>query len=96
AASSQILYELGRRPAVILAATHDIELSYILEEGWRNLHFSEEIEGEDVVFSYKLKEGRASTRNAIRLLGIAGYDKEVVQRAAAEAALFEKTGEWRL
>ena len=94
AASSKILETLAGGNAIIFAATHDIELSYILEPLYRNLHFEEEIDGGDVRFSYKLMEGRALTRNAIRLLGIAGYSSEVVESARKMAEEFEKTGEW--
>ena len=55
---------------------------------------TEEIRDGDVVFSYKLLEGPATTRNAIRLLGLAGYDEEVVERARARAERFETTGNW--
>ncbi len=94
AASSKILETLAGGDAVIFAATHDIELSYILESIYRNLHFEEEIAGEDVRFSYKLKEGRAMTRNAIRLLGIAGYSRDVVDAAQNMAENFTLNGEW--
>ena len=94
AASSKILETLAGGNAIIFAATHDIELSYILESLYRNLHFEEEIDGDDVRFSYKLMEGRAMSRNAIRLLGIAGYSSDVVDSARKMAEEFEKSGEW--
>ena len=94
AASSRILETLADGKSVIFAATHDIELSYILESLYRNLHFEEEISGSDVRFSYKLMEGRTMTRNAIRLLGVAGYSEDVVAAARKMAADFEATGEW--
>ena len=94
AASSKILETLAGGVSVIFAATHDIELSYILESLYRNLHFEEEIDGSDVRFSYKLMEGRAMTRNAIRLLGIAGYSRDVVDSARKMAEAFEQNGEW--
>ena len=95
AASSRILQSLGESGSFILAATHDIELSYILEGIFANYHFAEEIKGDDVAFNYKLTEGRSMTRNAIRLLGIAGYPEEIVAGAREDAAHFEAAGEWR-
>ena len=95
AASSEILSELAKRPAIVLAATHDLELTGILSGSYRNLHFEEEIRDGDVVFSYRLLEGPAVTRNAIRLLGLAGYDEDVVERAQALAEHFERTGSWK-
>ena len=35
-----------------------------------------------------------TTRNAIRLLGIMGYDEEIIREADAMAARFMRTGEW--
>ncbi len=96
AASSEILASLDRPGTLVFAATHDIELTYILEEHYTNVHFGETIEGGDVHFDYRLKNGRSDTRNAIRLLGASGYRAEVVRRAGACAERFEKTGEWKL
>ena len=96
AASSQILRKIAGEEMIIFAATHDIELTYILDGVYRNLHFEEEIREKDVVFNYKLVEGRALSRNAIALLQIAGYDDSVVSAARAQAERFEKTGEWKL
>ena len=95
-ASSQILRRIAGEEMIIFAATHDIELTYILDGVYRNLHFEEEVREKDVVFNYKLVEGRALSRNAIALLQIAGYDESVVYGARAQAERFEKTGEWKL
>lgn len=94
AASSRILKALSRSWTLPLAATHDIELSYILEDLYENYHFQEEVTENRVVFPYLLKKGRASSRNAIRLLGILGYDPELVEEASRAAAEFERTGVW--
>ena len=94
AASSRILSVLHKRWILPFAATHDIELSYILKDIYMNYHFEEEIEGNQVIFNYLLKEGMATTRNAIRLLDMLGYEKEVVKEASQAAADFERTGVW--
>ncbi|MDD5860578.1 MAG: hypothetical protein PUC99_09615 [Eubacteriales bacterium] len=96
AASSEILASLDRPGTLVFAATHDIELTYILKDHYTNVHFGETIEGGDVHFDYRLKPGRSDTRNAIRLLGASGYKEAVVRRAADAAEHFEKTGEWKL
>ena len=95
-ASAQILKRLAGKKAVILAATHDIELSYILEEIYTNYHFTEKIEGSDVVFDYKLHSGRAVSRNAIALLEVCGYGSDLAGAAREQAVRFEETGEWKL
>ncbi len=94
AASSRILRSLAKENVLPLAATHDIELSYILEDIYENYHFEEEIVENDVLFNYLIKSGRATSRNAIKLLEIIGYDKEIIEDAQAAARDFEATGRW--
>ncbi len=96
AASSEILRSFAERKAFVFAATHDIELTFILEDLYRNYHFEEEIIDGNVVFNYILKQGRSETRNAIRLLSVMGYDPEVTEAAKRSAERFEKEGVWRL
>ncbi|MCC8045877.1 MAG: hypothetical protein LIP12_10310 [Clostridiales bacterium] len=36
---------------------------------------------EEVTFDYQLKEGRAMTRNAIRLLHLMGFEDEIIREA---------------
>lgn len=91
AASSQILQSLCRDRVFCLAATHDIELTYILENWYENYHFQEEIRGKDVLFSYVLQKGQASSRNALRLLENLGYEPELIQSAREAVREFEET-----
>lgn len=94
AASTQILKSLANEHVVCFAATHDIELTYLLEQEFDNYHFKEEIEDNDILFRYKLLEGRSATRNAIRLLAVMGYPEQIIEEAEAMAAQFmeSKTG----
>ncbi len=82
AASSQILKELCGQNALCFAATHDIELTHILESDMLNYHFSETVENDQVLFDYKLKEGRATSRNAIKLLNAYGFPKSIIESAS--------------
>ncbi|HIQ97130.1 MAG TPA: hypothetical protein IAB26_11280 [Candidatus Limivivens merdigallinarum] len=95
AASSEILKSLNRPDVLCFAATHDIELTHILEEDYENYHFQEEVLDDDIVFNYQLFQGRATSRNAIRLLAIMGYQEEIIQNAEKRALEFMKTGEWK-
>lgn len=95
AASSRILQSLCKDNVLCFAATHDIELTHILEGWYENYHFGEEVRDEDVAFSYILRKGRASSRNAIRLLEMMGYGEEIVRGAERAARAFEETGVWR-
>lgn len=94
AASTQILKSLADGKVLCFAATHDIELTHLLEEYYNNYHFEEEISEHDVVFNYRLKKGRATTRNAIKLLGVMGYDNKIIHEAERMAQGFLKKGSW--
>lgn len=94
ASSSEVLSTLSESNCICFAATHDIELTYLLEEKFYNYHFEENITDNDIKFDYKLHEGRAQSRNAIKLLGFMGYSKEIVGRAQEKAEKFVCTGKW--
>lgn len=94
AASSEILKALKRENVICFAATHDIELTYILEDDYANYHFEEEVSGDDVKFNYHLNKGRTVTRNAIRLLKVLGYPSEIVEGAMEKVSDFTETGKW--
>lgn len=96
AASAEILKSLAGEKVLCFAATHDIELTHLLEGTFDNYHFQEEIAEHDILFNYILYQGRATSRNAIRLLGIIGYDREIIRRADATAEHFLESGEWAL
>lgn len=94
AASSQILKALCARNALVFAATHDVELTHILDKYYQNYHFEERIEEDNVLFDYVLREGRATSRNAIKLLALMGYSKEIIEQATDEVNHFLKTNQW--
>ena len=96
AASTQIMKSLDSNNILCFAATHDIELTSLLERYYDNYHFEEEVCDGDIVFHYKLLDGKAVTRNAIRLLQLIGYDEQIIQNAAMQAEQFVKTGVWSL
>jgi len=96
AASSRILQSVASSNALMFAATHDIELTYILEEQFDNYHFEEQILEDKVMFDYRLKEGRATTQNAIALLGMLGYPENIINKARAAADHFLNEGEWEV
>ena len=94
AAATQILIHLSESGVLCFTATHDIEMTELLKDCYDNYHFEEVIRDGDISFPYELLPGRAGTRNAIRLLALMGYDKEITERAAAQAEDFIQTGKW--
>ena len=96
AAATQILISLTGAGVLCFAATHDIELTELLSGLYDNYHFEEEIRDGDILFNYTLREGRANSRNAIRLLEIMGYDCSIIQKAQRQAEDFLVKGIWKL
>ncbi|MBP5222494.1 MAG: hypothetical protein J6Z35_04950 [Lachnospiraceae bacterium] len=94
AASTQILRSLHRKNIFCFAATHDIELTDLLADCYDNYHFEEEIADGDIYFPYRLLNGKATTRNAIRLLELIGYDRKIVDAAEKMAGNFMTEGVW--
>ena len=96
AASTEILKVFEEEGVMVFAATHDIELTRLLEGRYRNYHFEEEVLNDTIRFNYELKEGRATTRNAIRLLHMMGYEDSVTKAAEEAASRFIEEGQWIL
>lgn len=96
AAATQILVSLTGPGIQCFAATHDIELTELLAGLYDNYHFEEEIREGDILFNYTLREGRANSRNAIRLLEIMGYEQSIIQKAQRQAEGFLRQGIWKL
>ena len=96
AASSEILKSLRYKNVLVFAATHDIELTYLLEKYYDNYHFQEEVTDDDVKFNYRLFTGPAVTRNAIKLLGVIGYNKNIIDAAESQAGYFIRSGSWKV
>jgi DNA mismatch repair ATPase MutS len=70
-----VLTHLLDRGALGLAATHDIALSKMEEErpgSVSNVHFTDVMRGDEMIFDYTLRQGVVTTSNALRLLGMAG------------------------
>ena len=96
AASSEILKSVRTDKALVFAATHDVELTSLLKGRYDNYHFQEEVTDDDVKFNYRLFTGPAVTRNAIKLLGVIGYNKNIIDAAESQAGYFIRSGSWKV
>ena len=94
AASTSIIRWMKHFDSLLLVATHDIELPEILKGECENIHFEEQVREGEVVFDYQLKQGVATTKNALLLLQTMKYPSEVVEQAKEKAARFEEYGSW--
>ncbi|MDP4089392.1 MAG: MutS family DNA mismatch repair protein [Bacillota bacterium] len=81
-ASVEILEYLLGHNAVVLVATHDLELPEILKGKYECYYFTEDVdEKEGLEFDYRMRKGISPTRNAIKVLNYLGYPKEIVDGA---------------
>ena len=94
AASTRILKSMAERGFLVLAATHDIELCTLLSGVFQLAHFEEQVGEKEMLFDYRLREGPATSRNAIELLRLMGFDASLVENAHARADRYLETGLW--
>ena len=90
-AGKSVLSALTKNNNKILVSTHDIELTDMLSDEYELYHFSETVNEKTIGFDYKLKEGKLKNRNAIRILEINDYPKEVVKEAIGIAKELDQT-----
>lgn len=81
-ASYAILKYLNTSNNTILVSTHDIELIDLLKShNYKIAHFNEKIEKGKIVFDHKLKYGKPTTTNAIKILQLYNYPHQVIEEA---------------
>ena len=90
-ASASILKYFETTNNRMLVATHDIELTEMIKEGYENYHFRETVTDDNVLFDYKIKKGPSTTRNAIKLLKVMDFKADVVKDANNIYDSFMKT-----
>lgn len=83
AASTAVLEVLHGLDSLCIVASHDIELTRILEGIYNNYNFSEKFIDKKIEFDYLLKEGPSISRNAIKLLDYMGFSDDIIKRAKA-------------
>lgn len=94
AASTAVLRFLHRQNCLCVAASHDMELTKILEEDYENYHFTEQITNREILFDYLIKPGPSKSKNAVRLLSFMNFDSSIIQGAESMVKQFEETGKW--
>jgi DNA mismatch repair ATPase MutS len=80
-AGMAVLSYLNNKSNIVFVSTHDIELAELLKDNYNLYHFSEQVEDKTVDFDFKLKEGKLTNRNAIKILEINDYPEEIITKA---------------
>jgi len=87
-----ILSYLNRKDHLVLVSTHDIELTDLLQDqGYDLYHFAEKIENNQLIFDHKLKKGKLTTRNAIKILELYDYPDSIITDAQNTLQVFLKS-----
>ncbi len=94
AASTEVLRALKEKGFLCVAATHDMELCALLEEDYTLAHFEETVTENEIRFDYRIRSGPATTRNAINLLRLIGFDEKITGQAHERADRYAETGKW--
>lgn len=89
ASGKAVLSSLAKNNNLVFVATHDIELTELLVNEYDLYHFSEVLDQIKVGFDYKLKVGRLTNRNAIKILEMNNYPKEVIDDAMRVAQVMD-------
>jgi hypothetical protein len=72
-----VVRKLGERGAIGLLTTHDLALSALAEApdlGGANIHFEDTLQGDRLLFDYKIRPGVVTRRNALDLMRMVGID----------------------
>ncbi|MFT9038568.1 MAG: hypothetical protein ABF993_00435 [Schleiferilactobacillus harbinensis] len=95
AASASVVAWLNQYPSLVMIATHDNELTEMLSATCDNWHFQETVtKDHGVEFDYLLRQGPATSHNAIALLGTMDYPESLITEANQLATAFEKSKRW--
>lgn len=81
AINATIFSDLAKADNIILASTHDLELTALLKDKYELYHFSEKIADDKLLFDYKLKKGVVKEGNAIKILELCGYPSSLIRMA---------------
>ena len=81
AGGKAVLSFLAKNGNTVFVSTHDIELTDMLSNDFDLYHFSESLADNNIIFDYELKNGKLEKRNAIRILEMSEYPKEIIEEA---------------
>lgn len=84
-AATVSLNYMANKNTCVVAATHDLELTTLVNDKYNNYHFKEIIKDKDMIFDYILREGPCNSRNAIAILEYLDYPKEIYEKAMIQA-----------
>jgi DNA mismatch repair ATPase MutS len=88
ALATAILHYLDNSNSLVIATSHDIQLTESTSDTFRQFHFSEHVDERGIRFDFTIREGPSGVGNAIRLVESVGYPTEVVRAAKMNLRMF--------
>ncbi len=88
ASAKAVLSYLHRHHNFVFVSTHDLELTELLHHEYNYFHFEEKVENNQLIFDYKLKNGMLKQTNAIKILEINQFPKDITDEAKKLAQRF--------
>ena len=85
ASGKAVLSFLDDETNLVFCSTHDLELIDYLQKEYEYYHFEETIEDDQLTFDYKLKKGSLNNTNAIRILEVNDFPKQITEEAKSLA-----------
>jgi DNA mismatch repair ATPase MutS len=76
-------------PHIVLAATHDRELVNLISGTFDPFHFGDSVGPDGLIFDHRLRQGPATTRNALSLLRLNGAPETLLTQALTTAELLD-------
>ena len=89
AAGKAVLSYLSSDENMVFVSTHDIELASLLSDSYTLFHFAEIVDNNAIHFDYKLKPGKLTTKNAIRILELSNYPAQIIDEARKLSTLLK-------
>lgn len=81
ASAKAVLAYLNTPGNLIFVSTHDTELASLLDGTYDLYHFCETVQADTLTFDYKLKPGKLTHRNAVRILELKHYPASIIEDA---------------
>ena len=79
AASIEVLNTLSCGNTKVIVTTHDLNIIPELE-GYDNYYFTENITSHSLEFNFKIQQGIANSRNAVKILEYVDYPSELIEK----------------
>ncbi len=86
-----VLSYLNQNENIVIVSTHDLELIELLKSSFDFYHFDEIIENGEMSFDFKLRKGKSNSTNAIKILEINQFPKQITHEANEIARKFRET-----